>query len=61
MSDYVKDTILKANHNPKSLADSLTLGVSDYVKDTILKANHNQNGIVNFETKVCQTMSKIQF
>ncbi len=44
VSDYVKDTILKANHNVMVTCTGVASGVSDYVKDTILKANHNRRG-----------------
>ncbi|MDD5517521.1 MAG: hypothetical protein PHS58_08880, partial [Bacteroidales bacterium] len=35
VSDYVKDTILKANHNYVGIGAHGLPGVSDYIKDTI--------------------------
>ena len=54
---YVKDTILKANHNLKSALIQWTI----YVKDTILKANHNHYHLILFSDRTVFDMSKIQF
>ena len=41
VSNGIKDTNLKANHNLNSLTNSGFLVVSNGIKDTNLKANHN--------------------
>ena len=41
VSNGIKDTNLKANHNASFSASSLVGVVSNGIKDTNLKANHN--------------------
>ena len=45
VSNGIKDTNLKANHNARRRAKARLIVVSNGIKDTNLKANHNFNVI----------------
>ncbi len=42
VSNGIKDTNLKANHNARRCAKAGSIVVSNGIKDTNLKANHNK-------------------
>ena len=59
VSNGIKDTNLKANHNDMHWYEPVKLVVSNGIKDTNLKANHNMIGYVIINWELFPMVSKI--
>ena len=59
VSNGIKDTNLKANHNYYLIIVCEIGVVSNGIKDTNLKANHNNTGMLVFDSELFPMVSKI--